>query len=479
MTLLLALFLAGCGSDEPVSPTETPAPTDPASRAKAVGAERSAAPAPRRGPSSEGPGYAQRDTVTIADLEGAPALVALVVLDTVRSDRTAFCGGDKPNTPTLDRIRERASAWTCGAVAPAPWTLPSHASYFTGAPTAEHKVHTHGIRLDDRFETLAELYAARGYQTLMVSGNPVFQTDGGFYQGFDRVVASRTLAGPLREGALANALSAELEAMDAEAPLFLVVNIFDAHDPYPEVPDGLAWARRAPQLGLKPHVGTDENPYYRYVTGAMEPEEGDHYVERVRNSYDHAIAVADRSLARVMKELREADRLAHGHRVVITSDHGEHLGEHGLLRHGSATWEPVTRVPFVYLDSTAETLPDIRSPFSATNAFFLLRDGRLPTPALVAQSASGHNDDDFKPSWETVSVWTSADTKLMSFDGEARYYDLFTDPGEVAPQPTTGRSGLKILEARTIAHRESIAEALKAEPDAEMMEMLQEVGYVQ
>jgi hypothetical protein len=165
---------------------------------------------------------------------------------------------------------------------------------------------------------------------------------------------------------------------------------------------------------------------------------------------------------------------------VVTSDHGEHLGEHQLLRHGSATWETVTRVPFLWftnLDSAPVTLAE---PFSTRAAFSLLKDGRLPDPALLPESASAVNKDDFKPSWSTVSVWGADHDKLMWFDGKASRYDLSTDPGELHPLPIPADHPMRaILEARTAAHKQSVADGEAKGADAETMEMMKKVGYAQ
>jgi hypothetical protein len=487
--LLLAAPLA-CGRPEEVRPArEAAAQRDPEEAGKARGAERAARAQEERRAQilderltmEDQPGRTVPLVRSDSLPEGAPHLVALVVLDTLRADRTSLCGYTKPNTPVLNQLRELGAATTCDAYSPATWTLPAHASYFTGEPTSAHGVHTLGTPLAPEFETLAESYAARGYQTLFISANPVFnKAASGFWQGFDRVVIAKGLTGPLRSESFARVVESELARLDPEKPVFLFVNIFDAHDPYPPVPEGLSWAKAMPRENLHPHTADPANPYYAFVTGAMKPEDQPGYLDRIQNSYDHAILVADRNLGALVRLLKQDKWLRRPHRVVITSDHGEHLGEHGLLRHGSATWQTVTRIPFLVMDTTRESPHTLPAVLNATATHQLLLHGTLPETPLLVESASAYNEDDFKPSWMTLSLWNSPIDKIMVFDGKRWRFDLEKDPMESNPLPLPDEHPLApTMAERLAAHEASIAKALAEGPNAELMEMLKEVGYVQ
>ena len=486
LTTSLALLwaLAACGG----KPTPAPEAEGPVAEAPAVeDADDADTDKPSKKKNHKGPGVMrhgelppERALVNIADLpEGEPSFVVLIVMDTVRADHTALCGYERPNSPTLLKIKDNAKAWTCDAYSPATWTMPAHASYFTGRPTAEHGVHTLGTPLREDFTTLAEDYAERGYQTLFVSANPVFGSkDSGFWQGFDRVVVAEALRGPLRDE-LGAQLKDEFAKLDNTKPLFLVLNIFDAHDPYPEVPEGLDWVPKQARFSLKPHTANPSNAYFQYVTGKMPEEKKPAYLEKIRNAYDHAVFVADANLGVAIKGFQGTGWLARKHRIVITSDHGEHLGEHGLLRHGSATWQTVTQVPFLYFDNLRTEPLDLPRPVSATAAFDLLTHGRLPDPALPVSSASAINPDDFKPSWVTVSVWDSPTDKLMYFDGDRRRYDLQADPGEANPLPLPEvHPALDVLAEELATHEQSLQDALDRPPDPAVLELLKSVGYV-
>jgi hypothetical protein len=418
---------------------------------------------------------------TIAELkEDEPGLVVLVVMDTLRADQTSFCGAADPNTPVLDQMKELGAVWSCDARSPATWTLPSHASYFTGATTSEHGVHTHGTALGQNYETLAETFSARGYQTLLISGNPVFVNKaGGFWQGFDRVVSAKALSGPLRGLNFSKIVDEELARLDKSKPLFLVVNIFDAHDPYPAVPEGIPWAKPQERTNLLPHTADPTNPYFRFVTGTMAAEERPDYLANIHNAYKFAVHVADDNLGKLFRGLRQDGWLKQRRRIVVTSDHGEHLGEHQLLRHGSAAWETVTSVPFLYYGSEG-TVTELPRPMNVTNAYWLLRDGKLPDAPLLVESASMTNPDDFKPSFFTVALWNSPSDKLMHYDGKDWRFDLAADPGELSPiDLKPDWPGADLLAKRVTEQRASFEAAMARAPDEGVMEMLRAVGYVQ
>ena len=414
---------------------------------------------------------------------GEPAFVALVVLDTVRAARTSLCGYDKPTTPTLQLLAEKAVV-RCDAYSPATWTLPAHASLFSGQPTAEHGVHTLGTPLAASAETLAETFGARGYQTLFLSGNPVFNGEaGGFWQGFDRVVVAKSLSGPMRGTSLRDILEHELKRLDPDKPLFLVLNIFDAHDPYPAVPPGVSWAQPMGRTNLLPHTAKPDNPYYAFVTGQMKAEARPAYLARIQNVYPWAVHEADANLGEALKALRDHGWARKPHRMVITSDHGEHLGEHDLLRHGSAAWQSVTRVPFLYLDTTrpdGEPPVTLPTPISTMEAWHLLRDGAPASPPRPVTSASAHNPEDFKPSWLTVAWWASTTDKWLHFDGEDRRYDLTADPEERSPGPIDPNDpAATALAAEVGRQRVSIDAASARGIDPAVLEMLKVSGYVQ
>jgi hypothetical protein len=396
-----------------------------------------------------------------------PDLV-LVVMDTVRAASTSLCGYDRPTTPVLERLEHEGWATSCAAVTPGTWTVPSHASFFTGweVPAFEG-----GRREPGPDETLAGQLSARGYQTVLVSANMVLKKPSWFRAGFDR----HRIAGGFTElvgDTLSEAVAEELAGLDPARPLFLVVNIVDAHAPYPEVPPGVGWVDPQPAVQHRMWSAGD-TPLRRYVTGRMPEAEAHRYRARLRDGYDWGVHQADRSLGRVLDLLASLGRLDHA-RVVVTSDHGEFVGEHGLVGHGETLYEPGVRVPLLFLD-TAGPQPALPEPLSARHVPDLLLgrfdpDGEAPASVVSRRDPEG-------PGYDGVAVWGAAGSKLLWRDGALEQYDLSMDPGETSPASLGNHPLRPRLESMVQAYLDAAAAAPPL--DDATLELLKAAGYVE
>jgi len=416
--------------------------------------------------------------------------VVFVVLDTVRADRLSLCGYARPTSPTLEALVASGARYTCDAVAPGSWTVPSHASFFTGQPVLEHGVHQYGDpalddpggvhRLADSQPTLAEQMAAAGYQALAVSGNPLISPSLGLTRGFERVEAPRSWRelGGAQIPELVDALLSKA-TLRAGGPLFLFVNLADAHVPWPAVPPGLSWV--APQRGVDWAPSVPDGDWARFHAGDMSGPEEALLLDRVGDVYDHAVHTADRHLGRVLESLEAWGWLKGGYRLVITSDHGEFLGERGRLGHGYYVDEPNQRVPLLYLEVGADGQPlpgpALPAPLNALHAYHLALDGALPepvaapaavafpSPSLYAWSRGAYGGE------HHAAIWGRAE-KLGWTEGAFWWVDLAADPGEAAPaalgdHPRRGEvealaGGVEAAAARAGAMEEAALEMLRA-----------------
>ena len=431
-----------------------------------------------------------------------PHVVMMLIVDTVRSSNTSLCGYDRPNTPSLEDVRDKGALVTCQAYAPAPWTLPSHASFFTGLTVAQHGAqlvpesdirisqHLQVRPLDDDYKTLAEFFQEIGFQTAALSANPVIRKNSGLDQGFDRFrVASGAGGGDDEEGGDDHAwrvvlrgenLLPELQSMlgrlDKRRPLFLFVNIFDAHVPYPAVPDDLGWIPETPGIRFAPTDEDPNNPFFQFTSGTMPDAEISEFLSQLTNLYDHGVYQADRNVGRVLKLMAARGWLDRGFRLVITSDHGELLGEHGVLRHGRYLYEPVVKVPFLYYDTTQRMPARLPEPFSAVHAYHLLRDGRLPDDPLMPQAVSERNPNFTQPGADAAAVWAGDEKLIWHAETEAiDLYNLRQDPGESRPLPSDGHELVPAMreisgQLKTLAKRPL--------PTVDMKEALKAVGYL-
>jgi len=408
-------------------------------------------------------------------------------MDTVRADHTSLCGYARPTTPTLAAMAARG-LWSCDAVAPGSWTLPSHASYFTGLEVQEHGAHfaasspgairgMHMAPLGDDAPTLAEDFVAHGYQTFGASGNPVLVPASGLARGFQRWSVAARFGGGSGESVLDN-VRAGLAAADRSKPLFLFVNIADAHDPWIQVPEGLGWV--APRTdGLHYFSSDAPGEWEAYVGGELSDVEEGALRERVTDLYDVGVRRADDVLARLMTMLRARGWMADGTRVVVVSDHGEYLGEHQLLRHGRYLWEPNNRVPLVAF-TEGETPPSgtLPAPVNARVVTELVRRGQVtdagPVRASAYPDAFWLKRSGGRVGGSTSAAWWEGDQKWVWMDGDVVRYDLTQDPGEGSPLPPgVPPEG---LDAFVGAVRASGVQS--GAGDADMLRALQAAGYV-
>ena len=419
---------------------------------------------------------------------GTPGLVLFVVMDTVRADHTSLCNYARPTTPTLTSLaRKEGFVHTCRAYSPAPWTLPSHASFFTGRSVTDHaamfvaksdvKVHdTISVRpLASEETTLAERFAAEGFQTAAITANIIVNEASGLLQGFEHTLVSPGMQG-FRDRKLSKGLTQLLKPVDPDAPLFLFVNIYDAHDPYPPIPEGVGWVPAQERVRLDAYTRDLDNPYYAFLEGAMPDDVRQPWLQTLTNGYDYGISRADKNVASILTTLEKGGFLDDGWRIAITSDHGEFLGEHGKLRHSGFMWEPGVNVPFLYQDSTRAEQPSLPEPFGTLNVHDLLLTGALPDPVLPPETISEKNPDDLLVGEVGAATW-AGELKVMCRDGMHEQYDLATDPDESQPQAvaTSVQPTLDALCARVDALHELPPPAV----DAELMQMLEAAGYVE
>ena len=324
--------------------------------------------------------------------------VVMVVLDTVRADHLSACGYDRPTSPVLEGLVADGAVLHCRAYAPGSWTLPSHASFFTGLEPIEHGAHaiTSGIAdwsgmgsrsrpLPEGIPTLAEAMVARGHQALAVSGSPVVSEPMGLMRGFEAFAVSQRW-GDMYGDALARSVTELLGEHRDERPLFLFVNIADAHQPWEAVPDGVGWV--PPRRRVQWNKTAPEGDWQRFVEGRMAQDEAAALTERAVDVYDWAVFRADRVLGELLAALEDGGHCEEGCRLIITSDHGEYLGEHRLLDHGHHVHEANARVPVVVWDSRpGALLPRFEQPaLSALEVYDLVLEGQRPERARRSTS---------------------------------------------------------------------------------------------
>ncbi|MFH1502751.1 MAG: sulfatase [Candidatus Eisenbacteria bacterium] len=278
-----------------------------------------------------------------------PPNVVIVVLDTVRDDYAGERGTGASVTPNLDALALKGTTFT-HAWATAPWTPPSHVSIFTGLLPSEHGCTGRNPRFADGIPTAAEILGSVGYETAAFYSNP-WLTDQmtGMMRGFE----TQVIAGPndARQVGLLSTraqggpetvrnVSEWLSRRDEGRPFLLFVNLLEAHLPYAPPPD----YRASHPAELPPDDVVTARWAQEFNAGLHAPGEVDW--ERVEYLYAGDVATSDRLLGWLL-ELLEEQGFTDDTVVIVTSDHGENLGDHGFVDHQFGVFETLLAVPLV------------------------------------------------------------------------------------------------------------------------------------
>ncbi len=286
--------------------------------------------------------------------------ILVIVVDTLRADHLSLYGYPRATSPHLDALARR-SVWFENAVATSSWTLPSHASLLTGRYPHEHGAEK--VQYDGRFPTLAEALEGLGYRTGAFSANQYwFGRREGFARGFIRfadyfqnlhAMAVRPFYGrmldtlwrqasaskdlPARKLASdVTAASWQWMASDRDKPFFAILNYFDPHKPYlPPEPYLTKFAASRDKFYATAMF--DGNDFTQMTSAQM---------QRDIDSYDGAISFVDQEIDHLLGDLQARGILSNT-LVVITSDHGESFGEHGMYTHRNALYLEGIRVPLI------------------------------------------------------------------------------------------------------------------------------------
>jgi arylsulfatase A-like enzyme len=399
--------------------------------------------------------------------------ILLIVLDTVRADHMSLYGYERDTTPWLRNFAKESLVFN-NAYSTGDFTLPSHASLFTGLYAEGHGAHRSaqdsvGAPLSSNAVTLTEVLAQKGYATAAVVSNYAYLTPGfGFSQGFDffDYRSGRSLFSPLREcpslrqmitfrlrahfasrmtslgyrGAeqiTSQALEVVDELSKQDRPFFLFLNYMDAHTP-----------RVPPQPYRDRFPGRDPNvrpSRYNLLATRMANQDrplGESDRAHISASYDGAIAFLDAEVQVLLEQLKRSNILENT-LLIITSDHGEMIGEHNSLDHGVGVYQEQIRVPLMIRTPPGDARGMRNAPASGVDIMpTILHAAGLNSPTgIVGQNLLDTDLPEarmvFSESFprphrlraETAVV--SSRWKLIeSTKGKLELYDLAADPRE-------------------------------------------------
>lgn len=261
--------------------------------------------------------------------------VILLTVDTLRADALGAWGARPSVTPALDALARESDVWL-EAVSSFNVTNPSFASLMTGLYGKSHGVYDLRDRLPDERRTLAELFAAAGYDTrAVISVRHLAKEEAGLGQGFDEVIGTD---GHLSAETAVDRALAWLQ--NCREPFFLWLHLFDPHTPHtPPRPfaEGLAAQE---SVGLEPlSLWREFRP--QQILPFDQPHLGGH-----RELYRGEVAYVDRQIDRLMGFL-DSQGLSESTVLAFVADHGENLGEHDISYRHAGLFETTTRVPLM------------------------------------------------------------------------------------------------------------------------------------
>lgn len=488
--------------------------------------------------------------------------IVLIVVDTARADHLSCYGYHRPTTPNIDRVAAEGVLYQ-NAIAPAPWTLPSHASLFTGLYASRHGVHGRHHVLSDRFPTLQGWLAGQGYQTLGISNNSWISASFGFNRGFHTFIQlwqyvqtsadvadlKRALASSNGEQSVGNAwqmlrqgnpllnmvngvygrffrrrysgsrrTTAELHKWLstrrlAQQPFYVFINYLEPHLEY-KPPRPFDMLHADDRAAARDMLKRDQiRLAWEYIAGirGVAPEE----FHTLQALYDGELSYVDHRIGE-LRDYLEGHGVLDDTLLIITSDHGENIGEHDLMDHQYCLYDTLLRVPLIIRyprrfppGSVGDThvnlvdlFPTVMDVLDAENdpvraelqGGSLAPDSLRPRPFAVAEYLTP------QPSIEalarkypagrahilkydrTLRAIRSEDFKLIvSSDGQDELYDLGDDPDELT-NVIASRPGdavrLRATLNEWLASFEPGTPDEEPVPDPAILRRLEDLGYL-
>ncbi|MDP6849474.1 MAG: sulfatase [Planctomycetota bacterium] len=404
---------------------------------------------PACGGADSGEGSSAEKRASAAQAAGMPPII-LVSLDTCRADRLGFMGARNPNSPSLDKLASESVVFT-NCISQSSNTGPSHRSLFTGMFPTRHK-HAMGSYVESPF-MLSGLLKDVGYQTAAFTGGGFLAGKLGFADGFDIYVDKdegyeesmqyrRGLSSILPQAASWWRKESPNWANGTTGnPFFLFLHTYDIHCPY--------W----PGEGYRNRYGSwyegsadlqsmcGQEDFQAFLDGGVKNED----INYLNAMYDAGVAMTDELTGRFLEMLRK-DGVLDKSILIITSDHGETLGEHRYIGHNQM-WEEQLHVPLMIRFPGGEwggtRIPD---PVMLVDVLPTLLDAlELPAPEGVqgtslmdlARGTASFGGERFRMamhqdlmSFRVDEQWKVIVKQMEDGQAKVKLYDLSRDPKE-------------------------------------------------
>lgn len=331
--------------------------------------------------------------------------IVLLVLDAVRVDHVGCYGYERNTTPNIDELARRGVKYA-NAFAPSIWTPAVHGAIFTGQYPSHTGTYGNSLAIPDHLETLPEALREAGYRTFAASAGAHIRRDRGYDRGVDQYVETRRISPELgfvrkllTDRSFQKQVSFSLragpddktlfkfdrlkrfakESKNGGSPFFAFVNAKTAHSPYnpPRPYKGLFCEElERPRWEVLERIlsaldqptqtvaGQDDDTLLQVArTGgdgilAGRKELTDEEWAIIEAWYDGAIRYMDDQIGSLVDELNEIDAFENT-LLVVTSDHGENFGDHGLTRHVFCLYDSLLQVPLIVSPPSRHAMDDV------------------------------------------------------------------------------------------------------------------------
>lgn len=443
--------------------------------------------------------------------------VLLIVLDTAAASHLSLYGYQRPTTPVLTALARESLVYQ-RAVSPAPWTLPAHASIFSGRYPSELGFDGGGFRPttasgSDLADSIAADALDDGRVADAISANPLIPRVARLRAGFDHAWSVRRLRDSVPKAALDRMLHHHNAGMQShgqevttlaldwidrlaprDRPWLLFLNYLDPHNPYR--PPARYAAKLAP--GVDPDSVPDDTEDINAGNVAL--------TRRLRDNitalYDAEIGAMDAALGALLDGLR-----ARGYRrddllLIVTADHGEELGAHGFVGHLLGMTDDILHVPLlvagpavspgtysapvqtVQLRATIERLANLPSqPGIAPalppwgSALTLIVSEHAEPRWYLEESLPRRNPSVDVSAWRGGRIAVERDGRkaILDADGKGVLYNLEEDPHEMRPLSISAHDPLV---AAYLAWQRRMPSRAQGPLPAKTREALEASGYL-
>ncbi len=383
-----------------------------------------------------------------------PWNIVVIVMDTARQDRLSCYGYERETSPRLTKLAESSTLYL-NAHSTSSWTGPGHASLFTGLYPVSHGVTQEDWNMNEGLTTFAEVLAERGYRTVGVVENPMLTSDRGYAQGFSEYYESWRAGARGSSGQAADDFRKALNSGPPGRPFMVFVNLIAPHSPYNSS------RQFRDSFVTRPGIDVDSNMWRQYYTGRRSFSEDE--FEHLNELYDAEILYTDHLVGQMIDELVARD-LWDDTVFMVTSDHGENIGDHAHVDHVFTLFETTTEIPLIvhqpelfragHVESAAVQLTDVFPTVLEiagvdagdfpSQGYSLLGEAApadrevfagtyYPTQVLSGYGREEHRQNALlKPYLRRIRSLTRGDMKFVwGSDGRHELYDLARDPGEL------------------------------------------------